>query len=251
MEKAHKISEKTLDAIGLKKKDIDVYTALVKLGTAPLRKIADESGLNRGTTYDTIKHLMHLGLVSYVDAKTHRYFSAEDPRKLTGVATRKEVALEQAREDLKKAIPHFQELLGWSKHRPTVRYYEGETGVHDILQDVLDVCDKSKSRTFNVYSSAGIRDLIANAWPGFVKRRIRMKVHCNAIAIGEGGRTAGLDERKWLSQDHRAPTYIFVYPGKTAYVSIDEKRQLFGVIIDDKAIASTQKMIFESLWEHL
>lgn len=251
MPKHPKLSDKTLDAIGLRQKDIDVYLALVKLGTAPLRTVAIEAGLNRGTAYDILKRLMDLGLVSYVDAKSHRYFTAEDPRKLTGVATRKEVALQEAREDLARIIPQVQELLGWSKHRPSVRYYEGEDGVRDMLEDVLDVCMRSTSKSYRVYSSAGIRDLITHAWPAFVKTRIKKKVTVKALAIGEGGRTNGLDERKWLSRDHKAPTYIFIYPGKTAYVSVDAKRQLFGVIIEDEAIANTQELIFNALWERL
>ncbi len=251
MPKVPKISEKTLESIGLKKKDMDVYVSLLKLGTAPLRRISDECGLNRGTTYDTLKRLMSLGIVSYVNAKTHRYFTAEDPRKLTGVATRREIAAVDARKKLEEIIPDLQNLLGWSKHRPSVRYYEGEAGVRDILQDVLGVCGKSTQQMFRVYSSAGIRDLISNAWPGFVKKRIKENISVKALAIGEGGRTAGLDERKWISKEHKAPTYIFIYPGKTAYVSVDEKLQLFGVIIDDAAIASTQEMIFDVLWGHL
>jgi len=71
----------------------------------------------------------------------------------------------------------------------------------------------------------------------------------NTISIGEGGRTHGLDERKWLTQTNKAPSYIFIYPGKTAFVSLDERRQLFGVIIEDEAIAATQEMIFDALWK--
>lgn len=248
MIKPPKLSDRTLEAVGLKQKDLAVYVALVKLGTAPLRKIADQSGLNRGTTYDTIKRLMDLGLVSYVDASTHRFFTAEDPRKLTGVATRREVAIEEARVELASAIPAFQELLGWSKHRPSVRYYEGEVGVRDILEDVLHACVHTLDKMYRVYSSAGVRDLILHAWPAFTKTRINKKVRVKAIAVGEGGRTSGLDERKWLSHEQKSPTYIFIYPGKTAYVSVDSKRQLFGVIIEDEAIALTQTMIFDSLW---
>lgn len=248
MKKVPKLSDKTLEAIGLREKDMKVYVTLLKLGTAPLRKVATESGLNRGTTYDTLRRLMEVGLVGFVDAKTHRFFTAEDPRKLSGVATRREVAIEEARLVLQEAIPGLQELMGWSKHRPSVRYYEGDVGVRDILEDVLDSCAHASDKMYRVYSSAGIRDLILHAWPAYTKTRIRKKVRVKAIAVGEGGRTSGLDERRWLSKDQKSPTYIFIYPGKTAYVSVDAKRQLFGVIIDDEGIALTQTMIFDSLW---
>ena len=244
-----KLTIETLELIGLKEKDMHVYSALLELGTAPLRKIAEEAGLNRGTTYDALKHLLDVGLVSYVDAKTHRYFTAEDPQKLSGLATRREVAVQEARTKIREVIPDLQAMLGRSKHRPSVRYYEGASGVRQILEDVLVECKDSEEKRFRIYSSEGIRDLIASAWPGFIKKRIRQGVSVKTISIGKGGRTHGLDERKWLTQDDRAPSYVFIYPSKTAFVSVDERRELFGVIIEDEAISTTQQMVFDALWK--
>lgn len=251
MARKHILSLDTLELIGLKNKDLHVYSVLLELGTAPLRKIAEETGLNRGTTYDALKHLLDVGLVSYVDAKTHRYFTAEDPQKLSGLATRREVAIQEAQLKIKDIIPELHSMFGRSKHRPSVRYYEGYSGVREILNDVLDVCEHTTEKRFRIYSSEGIRDLIASAWPGFIKKRIRKGVSVRTISIGKGGRTHGLDERKWLTEDDRAPSYVFIYPGKTAFVSVDERRELFGVIIEDAAISTTQQMVFDALWKFL
>lgn len=245
------LTPETLELLGLTRKDMDVYVVLLKLGTAPLRRIALSAGLNRGTAYDALNRLISAGLASHVDSKTHRYFIGEDPQKLRGLATRREVAIREARLDLEPMIPFLQALVGASEHRPSVRYYEGESGVRDILEDVLATAERAESKRYHVYSSAGIRDLIAAAWPNFTRERIRRKIIVKAIATGKGGETAGLDERKWLNQDKNAPTYIFVYGGKTAYVSVDASKRLFGVIIEDAAIAATQKMIFQALWNRL
>lgn len=249
MPKLPTLSDETLELLGLKPKDMIIYTHLLKLGTAPLRKLAQETNLNRGTTYDALKRLVDLGLVSHMDAKTHRYFTAEDPQKISGIAVRREVAIQEAQLKLKEMVPQWQALLGSSAHRPSVRYWEGEAGVRDILTDVLKVSERSSDKLFRIYSSEGIRDLIAHAWPGFIKRRVRKRVRVRTISIGEGGRTYGLDERKWLTRGNKAPSYIFIYPGKTAFVSVDERRQLFGVIIEDEAIAATQELIFDALWK--
>ncbi|PJA46088.1 hypothetical protein CO174_00895 [Candidatus Uhrbacteria bacterium CG_4_9_14_3_um_filter_50_9] len=251
MARTLKLDDDLLELIGLKPKDMQVYAAILQLGTAPLRKVADEAGLNRGTTYDALKRLMTHGLVSYVDAKTHRYFTAEDPQKITGIATRREVALQEARTKLAHVVPELQALLGKSKHRPSVRYYEGASGVREILEDVLSTAEHTKERRFRIYSSEGIRDLIAKAWPGFIKKRVHRRVTVKTISIGKGGRTHGLDERKWLTQADKAPTYTFIYPGKVAFVSVDERQELFGVIIEDDAISATQVMIFDQLWGFL
>lgn len=245
------LKPQTLELLGLTEKDMQVYTALLRLETAPLRKIAEEASLNRGTAYDAIKRLMSNGLVSFVDAKKRRYFTAEDPQKLRGLATRKEVELKEARLALDEALPDLRALIGVSGHRPSVRYYESASGVRDILEDVLLETEKTRTKTYRVYSSSGIRDLIAASWPRYNQARKKKAIQVKAIAIGSGGETHGLDERKWLSQDDGAPTYIFIYGKKTAYVGVDGAKKLFGVIIEDDAIAETQRMIFDALWRTL
>lgn len=240
-----------LGLLGLSQKDLDIYLVLAKLGSAPLRQVAEVSKISRSTVHDALKRLIELELVSFVDAQSHRYFMAEDPQQLRRLVSRKELALSEARERVEQAIPDLQDIFGSMAYRPTVRYYEGPRGVKQILQDVLSSSQKTRTKTYRVYSSSGIRDLIAQAWPQYNTARKKRKVNVRAIALGEGGKTYGLDERKWLTQKQSAPTYIFIYGNKTAYVSADEKQRLFGVIIDDTSIAQTQKMIFDHLWRHL
>ncbi|MBU4452803.1 hypothetical protein KKH24_00960 [Patescibacteria group bacterium] len=251
MKKPYKLVGVDLSLLGLSVKDMDVYTILVSLGSAPLRRIAQDAKISRSTVHDALHKLIDIGLVSFVDATSHRYFTAEDPAKLRSIIARKELEIAEARERIEQEIPQIQSLFGSLSHRPTVRYYEGSTGVKSILQDVLATCEKSRSKAYRVYSSSGIRDLIAQAWPRFNATRKQRGVQVKAVALGEGGKTVGLDERKWLTRKESAPAYIFIYDKKTAYVSVDDRGRLFGAIIDDEPIAQTQKLIFDQLWQHL
>lgn len=251
--KKHQVILSTSDSevLGLRDQDMRIYQTLLSLGSAPLRRIAEDSGISRSTVHDVLHRLINLGLVTFVDAKSHRYFSAEDPEQLRRLASRKSLAVQESCVRVEQAIPELEKLVGSLSHRPTVRYYEGASGVKTILQDVLATTEKIKTKTYRVYSSSGIRDLIAQAWPRWNATRKAHGVSVRAIALGEGGKTYGLDERKWLTSKESAPAYIFIYDKKTAYVSADEKGRLFGAIIDDQSIAQTQKMIFDQLWTHL
>ena len=73
----------------------------------------------------------------------------------------------------------------------------------------------------------------------------------DTIALGEGGETVGLDRRKWLSRRRSAPTYTLIYEGKTAMISVGRNNEPHGIIIEDKNLFETHKMIFESLWHKL
>lgn len=245
------LSPEVLELLGLTEKDSMVYQSLLRLGSAPLRRIAETANLNRGTAYDALKRLIVVGLVSHVDAKTHRYFTAEDPHKLRGLATRREVELREAGQALDGMIPGLALLAGASGHRPAVRYYEGDAGVRDILEDMLSTTERAETKEYRLYSTAAIRDRKTAAWPGYDKERVKRGVRCRAIALGKGGGLHGLDDRRWLTQESSAATYIAIYPGKTAYISLDDKKNLFGVIIEDSAISSTQVVIFDALWKSL
>ncbi len=251
MKKVNYLKKIDLSFVGLSQKDIEIYTELVALGCAPLRRIAQASKISRSTVHDSLHKLIDVGLVSFVDSKSHRYFTAEDPQKLRALISQKEMVLQDTREKLDVEIPRIQAMFGAMIYRPTVRYYEGSSGVKDILKDVLLTCEKARTKTYRVYSSSQIRDLIASAWPRFGSTRKQRGVSVKAIALGEGGKTIGLDERKWLTRKESAPAYIFIYDKKTAYVSADDRGRLFGAIIDDESIAQTQKLIFDKLWEQL
>ena len=71
-----------LKKFGLNDKEIKIYLTLLKLGPTSVRKIAEKSGINRGTSYDVLKNLRTLGLVTYYHKATKQFFVAEDPHKL-------------------------------------------------------------------------------------------------------------------------------------------------------------------------
>ena len=77
--------EKILQKLGLNDKEIKIYLTILKLGPSPVRAIAQTADINRGTTYDILKHLRDLGLVSYYHKDKHQYFIAEDPQKITHI----------------------------------------------------------------------------------------------------------------------------------------------------------------------
>ncbi len=53
-----------LGPLGLDPRQVDVYQSLHKLGPASIRDVAAEAGINRGSTYETLKQLVTLRLVS-------------------------------------------------------------------------------------------------------------------------------------------------------------------------------------------
>ncbi len=241
----------TLQSLGLSPKEIDVYLACLKLGPSPVRKIALAADINRGTTYDVLKGLVEAGLVSYYHQDKHQYFIAEDPAKLREVVGARARELEETKAQIEEVIPQLKSLHDNATGKPVARYYEGFAGVRHILRDVIATCAETDDKCYAVYSSADIRPLLYKLYPGFTDDRIKAGIQVRVIALGPGGETRGLDERKWLPTKEPTPTYQIVYPGKLALITVDASGTPRGVTIEDANLATTQRTLFDALWEKL
>lgn len=255
------LSQKTLRLLGIKPNDFKLYTSLLELGTAPLRRVAQHANINRGTAYDGLRRLIDAGLVRYVNANTHRYFTAKDPQQLKRLATRQEVAVQEAGQYVQGVIPQLQQLRAHAEHRPSVRYYEGHSGIRDVLESVLHGAERTAERQYLIYSARDISELINKAWPAFTQERIRRRIRVKAIALDAGGVEARYAERRWLSSSPRLAstsraasrndTYTFLFDGHVAYISRDNAHKAFGVIMESKDIYHTQSTVFHALWDTL
>jgi len=251
-----------LNKLGFSDKSAKVYLALLQLGPSSVRKLAEFCELNRGTTYDTLKWLQEKGIITFYQKQTKQYFVAENPEKLLNLAKNQEEELKEAQGRICKAIPELQALYNRGGERPVARYYEKDE-INKILQDVLDTCEETGDMVYRIYSAEGIREYIYDNFETFSDVRIAKGIAVKVIAMGEGGELRGLDERKWLAtgldkqskqikQDkHIGETFIILYPGKTAYVSLNAKREPIGVVIENDGVFETQKIIFDNLWKTL
>lgn len=238
---------------GLDEKEISVYLSLISLGPAPASLIATRSSVNRGTSYDILERLIKLGLVSfykeYQQESPKQHYVAEPPQKLLNAVENKKRNLDTLKVNISKSLPELESLYEKSGARPVAKYYEGSSGLRIILQDVLS--SLVPNSTYYVYSSANIKDYLYKVYPNFNRDRIRAGITNQVIAFESGGELAGLDERKCLDKTHSAPTYMIIYAGKVAMISLTATGEPVGVVIEDDALYRTQKMIFEFVWNKL
>jgi HTH-type transcriptional regulator, sugar sensing transcriptional regulator len=250
-----------LKKLGFSDKSVKVYLALLSLGPSSVRSLALEAGLNRGTTYDVLKWLQDKGLVTFYKKDTKQHFVAEPPTKLTNLLREHQEELERTNAELSRFVAELDALHHSGEARPVARYY-GPGELHKILEDILVTTEASEEKLYRAYSTEGIREQLYNEFQTFSDVRIARGIHVRAIALGKGGELRGLDERKWLQQKkdqdtpgqdlhNPSPTYIIIYPGKTAYISLDHESSAMGVVIENEGISSMQQLIFDQLWQSL
>src|SRR3989338_2230317 len=239
-----------LKKLGFSDKSAKVYMALLQLGPSSVRSLAEFCGLNLWTTYDSLKWLQEQGVVNYYKKESKQHFVAENPEKLRGLVERQQEDLARADRELERIVPELSALYNRGGERPVVRYY-GRDEIGGILEDVLDTCEQSEEQTYRIYSAEGVRQYLYEDFPTFSDVRVAKGISVKVIALGEGGELRGLDERRWLKDTSKTPTYIIIYPGKTAYVSLDAKGEPVGAVIENDGVYETQKVIFDTLWGRL
>ena len=182
---------------------------------------------------------------------------AERPETLLAVIEKKQEDLKNIKVNIEESLPIFKTLFERQGGKPSVKLYEGIIGIRNILEDVLKSMEKLKDKTYYVYSSATVRKNVYLAMEDFSKRRIRKKIKVKTIALGEGGKLVGLDERRWIQlpnakgKEAPRPTYEIIYSGKVAHISLDNTENPVGIVIENEEIFQTQKLIFEFNWKNL
>ncbi len=244
--------QKLLKEIGFSPVEAEVYWALLNLDRVSIRKVAEFSGINRGSVYDAIKKLVIAGLANTRRNGEREYYSAESPEKIYDLIRDRRKELLMAQSLAQEYIPQFLAKKVQPQGKPLVRYFEDDEGIVSILKDVLQTCSKLEDPIYYVYSSRPLRKYLYRKFPEFTKRRIAEGISIKAIAIGEGGDTESLSQRKWLPEPKsKASSYTIIYGNKVANISISSDETPYGVVVEDKSVSVMQQLIFDQLWSAL
>jgi sugar-specific transcriptional regulator TrmB len=239
--------------IGLTTRDKRVYETLLMNPGASLRRLADETGINRGSAYESIKDLVTAGLVGSVQTGKRQQFVAQDPALIVEILEERRIASQQAGRQAAKYID------GLSQRRPETNetssfavYYEGDEGIAAILRDVLKTMKTSKAKHYYVVSSKRIRSYMYHNFTNYTQQRIKAGIEVSVIAVGEGGEKDPLAKRVWLADaDNDTNCYTIIYETKTAFISISEENVLSGIVIDNDGVANLQRLLFQQVWATL
>lgn len=242
-----------LRELGLSAQAIKTYLALLKLESVSIRKVADATGINRGTTHDALRELVNCGLASTRKRGEREHYAAESPEKIYDLIRDKRKELIEHMEIAQAVVPELLVDNVRPEGKPLVRYFEDDEGIVAILKDILQTCRTLPEPYYYAYSSKPLRQYMYRKFPKFTERRVKDGINVKVIAIGEGGDREENSERKWLpeSYDGGISSYTIIYGPKVAVVSISSGFTPYGVVIEDCEAATMQRLIFRQLWERI
>lgn len=234
--------EETLKEFGLTDKEIKVYLALLKLGSALVQDISKSAETYRTYTYEILKSLKEKGLASYVIKSGKQYFEVASPEKLINILREKE-------SKIKIILPDLRNIYKSSIEKPKVELYGGKEGLKTILDDMLQL-----KKEILIYGSTNKQlKLLQFYFPNFINSRVKNKIKTKVITekskesldIYKNNKKE-LREMKFFSKNVEFPTATNIYGNKVAVLSLE--KDIVGIIIENEAIANTQREIFKLLW---
>lgn len=237
-----------LEKIGLDKKEIQVYLALLELGNANIGEIAKKSAVKRTTVYDVLASLKTKGLLGQTKKKSHTLFFAEDPEKL-------ERQIEEKRKIIQKVMPELLSITNRMEKKPKIKFFEGTSGIKEVYEDTLKYPDQE---ILAWATDDALKYFDAQyLWHQYVPARIKNRIWERTIAPdNEQMRHVKSYDQKHLRQIRFAPenetlfeVEINLYGKKLIGIMAFEEQ--IGLIIESEKIFNTLKSIFEINWKAL
>ena len=238
-----------LVSLGFEGTDARVYESLLGLESVSVRKAAAAAGINRGTTYESMKRLVAAGLISTHRRGEREYFVAESPSALYATVSEKKKDMQDTEKLASEVVPQLLAKRPRATGGPLVRYFEDDEGVVAILRDVLATSATQDDQKYYVYSSRQLRGYLYRKFPHFTERRVKQGISVDVIAVGEGGDPEPLSARKWMSSPESDPTgsYTIIYGNKVAHISLADTFIPYGVVIEDAASAFSFDVLIFSI----
>lgn len=228
---------------GLTEKEAQVYLATLELGQSTVNTIARKAGVFRTYCYDILKTLTEKGLVSNILKEGTKYYDVPNPESLLRDLKAKE-------ETINSILPELNLLKATAINRPKTQLFEGREGVIAIHEDII----KTGKDTLVLGSSSEIIRVMGSAFNRYVQERIKNNIKAKVlIEVDPKNRTRIIGKSKKelrtvkeINIINGLNTTTYIYGNKVAILTYE--KEVFGVIIESEAIATTQKILFEQLW---
>jgi len=240
-----------LSSIGMNEREAQLFLVGLELGSRPASEYAKKTKLNRITAYNTLEELVQRGLFTVVRNVRTKYYAPVSPE-FVALEARKNV------DALQRSLPELRSLQGASYRSPRVRYFEGWEGVRHVYEDTLT----AETELLNFANSAAVRTYWPEYDTAYVVERVKRGIHLRGIAPDDAaGRQVHGEDRGKLREIRLVPAKDFdftneinVYDHKVAICSFGRSpgtgMDVFGIIIESKEVAKTQRQIFEMAWRY-
>src|SRR3989338_3089372 len=132
------MNKEILEEIGLTRSEINVYLALLELGSSSTGRIVDKSRASSSKIYEILDKLMQKGLASFIIKSGVKYFEAAPPKRILDYIDEKEKSILSQKNELQKIIPELELKRKLSEFKSEATIYKGIKGLETAFYSGLD-----------------------------------------------------------------------------------------------------------------
>jgi len=244
--------EDTFKKLGLRKNEAFVYEMMLDLGKGTAGEILKKAKIKRSTLYNALYSLVKKGLLEQKEEGKIIVFEIKNPENLREIFEERKERLNLAKQELKNILPSLKSRYNLVTEKPAIRYFEGSEGLKEIYRDTLR--EKKDILVFrSIYDDENFNKYLNKYYvPKRAKLGIKTKIISPSIPSREklAEDKKLLKKRKFIPKEKLSlPTEIDVYGDKVAFIS--HKRKLIGLIVENKDLAESVKIIFNNLWDKI
>jgi HTH-type transcriptional regulator, sugar sensing transcriptional regulator len=236
----------TIESLLGNSEEASVYLANLNLGDATVTDIAKKAGVPRTSCYHILARLTKKGLINFYRKKRRIYYVAENPHKFF-------IRLREQEAALKEALPQLQALRATRGAKPSVSFYEEKNGITIILNTILE----QQYPPLALLSIDDLADVMEDEIFKFIEKsknkHLRMLILTNNTEAAQKLKRSDAKElriTRFLPEHINLKTATFIYGGNVAMIAPNQQKPM-GIIIEDVNIAETQRLLFQTLWDHV
>lgn len=238
----------SLKKLGLNQKEQETYFAILQLEKATANEIARKSGIKRPTTYDILYRLQSQGFIYETEENGKRKYIANAPEKLINI-------IEDQKRELEKDLPILNSIFNTNPKKAKVAYFDGYEGIKQLYEDTL--ISLKKDDEILAYVTNETIKYLQDYSLDYVRRRVEKGIKLRGIYQDK------LDLKQYLKQNKEHLRTSKVVSEKTfpikneiniyadKIIIITYSPEPYGILIESKEVALTQRSIFEMAWKGL
>jgi sugar-specific transcriptional regulator TrmB len=238
-----------LESIGLSKREIRVYIALLELGPTTVGPLQKKSGVPSSKIYEILERLSEKGLVSYIIIRGRKNFQSSDPKKIL-------LIMEQRTDQIKKLMPYLESKKILAKENQKVEMFIGIKAMKSMMMGVLSDAKKTENwfgfSTIKTSMEESVRRFYT--WQG----RFRDKAAKDHLLIPTANKhlfqnlyQEGFDymKKRKTIRFTKSPLPVDTAVFRDMVIIFNWDKTPAAIIINNNSLAEQYKDFFKQLWE--
>lgn len=243
--------KKALQDIGLSDSQALTYTAILKNPLSSVADVAKIIGKNRQQIYNDAERLSEMGLLERT-SKNKRKYIVSGLEKIVEIAKEREDKAKEVLGKVSQMVPELQKVAGSYRTAFKTKFYEGERGMDEAYAYELRI-SKGETLLSLVGEIEEVFEIFPEEyWKKWNARFRKQGSNCKMLVSNTKAARETVKNDKSYGRDTRfiegfgLKATIDVVKNTVLIVSYKDR---FALVIESEVVASSYRIMFETLWK--